>query len=107
MANIDEQSKKRLTEDLNTLVAFGFDPENKKAWDDARAALGDVGDTAGRLLSGNEREDVALSSSLTELDGFMENLRFSPKDRNARDRFEVSLGDVEYRIKRLFGLAVR
>ena len=107
MANVDEQSKKRLTEDLNKLVAFSHDPEDKKAWNEARTALGELGDTAGGLLAHNEREDVALTSSLTQLDGFMESLRFRPKGDEARTQFEVSLGDVEYRIKRLFGVAVR
>jgi hypothetical protein len=107
MANVDEKSKKQLADSLNRLIAFGRGPEDKNALDNARAALGQIGDTAGRLLSDNEREDIALSSSLTELDGFIENLRLSPTGKNARDHFEVSLGDVEYRIKRLFGVAVR
>jgi hypothetical protein len=107
MANIDEQSKKRLTESLNRLVTFGRNPEDKKAWNEARMALGELGDTAGGLLAHNEQEDVALTSSLSQLDGFMESLRFKPKGDEARTQFEVSLGDVEYRIKRLFGVAVR
>jgi hypothetical protein len=92
---------------LNRLVAFGRNPEDKMAWNEGRAALGELGDTAGRLLAANEREDVALSSSLSQLDEFMENLRFSPKKEESRGRFEVSLGDVEYRLKRLFGVSVR
>ena len=107
MPNIDEQSKKRLTEILNRLVTFSRNPEDKNAWDEARIALGELGDTAGRMLALDERENVALTSSLSQLDEFMDGLRFRPKNEEARSHFEVSLGDVEYRIKRLFGVYVR
>ncbi len=107
MANIDEASKKRLTDALNKLVAFGRNSDDKKAWTEARAALGDLGEVSGRLLAKNEREDTALASSLSQLDEYMENLRLSSRNQEAKSQFDLSLGDVEYRIKRLFGVAVR
>ncbi len=107
MANIDETSKKRLTEALSKLVAFSRNADDKKAWTEARAALGDLGEVSGRLLSQNEREDIALSSSLSQLDENMENLRLSFRSQEAKGQFDLSLGDVEYRIRRLFGVAVR
>jgi len=107
MVNVDEQSKGRLSESLTKLTTFGRNPRDGQAWDEARMALGELGSVAGRLLADKPQEDVALTSSLTELDGFAESLRGSPEDADARRRFDVSLGDVEYRIKRLFGLAIR
>jgi hypothetical protein len=107
MANINEQDKKRITESLIKLVMFGSNPRNEQAWDEARIALGELGSTTGRLLIDKPQEDVALTSSLTELDGFAESLRHSDKDDDIRRHFEVSLGDVEYRVKRLFGVGIR
>lgn len=107
MASIDETSKKRLTDALNKLVAFSGSPNDKQAWSEARAALGDLGEVSGRLLAKNEREDIAFSSSLSQLDEHLESLKFSARDREAKGEFDLSLGDVEYRIKRLFGVAVR
>ncbi len=107
MANIDEASKARLTDDMNKLVAFGRSFDDTKAWTEARTALGDLGEISGRLLAKNEREDIALASSLSQLDERLENLKFSSKNPAARSEFILSLGDVEYRVKRLFGVAVR
>ena len=100
-------NQERMADSLTKLVTFGSNPRNKPAWDEARIALGDLGDAAGSLLSSKPQEDVALTSSLTELDGYAEKLRISPGDRDARNGFELSLGDVEYRIKRLFGVSIR
>jgi hypothetical protein len=107
MDRIDEQSKKRITESLARLVALGRNPGDKKTRDEASIAVGDLGDVAGRLLSSKPQEDVAFSSSLSELGDFIENLRVSPTGEDAQRRFDVSLGDVEYRVKRLFGVTVR
>jgi hypothetical protein len=107
MANINERDKKRITESLTKLVTFGSNPRNKQAWDEARIALGELGGITGGLLVDKPQEDVALTSSLTELDGFAENLRHSPEDNDTRRHFEVSLGDVEYRVKRLFAVVIR
>jgi hypothetical protein len=105
--NVNEQDKKLIAESLTNLVKFGSNPVDKKAWDDARIALGQLGDIAGRLLADKPQEDVALSSSLSELDEFIDGLRHSPKNNDAVREFQVSLGDVEYRMKRLFGVTVR
>jgi hypothetical protein len=109
MANIEvnEQDKKLIVESVTKLVKFGSNPVDKKAWDDARIALGQLGDITGRLLADKPQEDVALSSSLSGLDEFIENLRHSPNNTDAVREFQVSLGDVEYRMKRLFGVTVR
>jgi hypothetical protein len=107
MATVDAQNERRITDSLNRLVAFGRNPRDPQAWNEARIALGELGDTAGRLLAGKPQEDASLTSSLTELDGFAENLRNSPANDDARRHFEVSLGDVEYRIKRLFAVSIR
>ena len=107
MADVSTQDKKSMTEALKKFVAFGQKPNDKQSWDAARIALGELGSVTSRLLVGKPQEDIALSSSLTELDGFAEGLYRSPKDDEARRRFEVSLGDVEYRINRLFGVNVR
>ncbi len=106
MANVDEQSKERLLESLTKLAKFGRNPRDGQAWNDARIALGELGDIAGRFLTNRPQEDVAFTSSLTELDGFAENLRDFPEGEEATRHFEVSLGDIEYRVKRLFGVAV-
>lgn len=107
MANIGDQDRARLSDGLTKLAKFGGDPRHEKAWDEARMAMAELGSVAGKLLADKPQEDVALTSSLTELDGFAESLRFSPEDDEAKRRFEISLGDVEYRLKRLFGVAVR
>ncbi len=107
MANIDEASKKRLTEALYKLIAFRRNFDDKDAWTGARTALGELGEVSGQLLAKNEREDIAFSSSLSQLDEHLESLKFSSKNAEARSEFDLSLGDIEYRIKRLFGVAVR
>ncbi len=107
MANVDEQSKRRMSDSLTKLAAFGRNPRDRQAWSEARIALGELGNDAGRLLANKPQEDVAFTSSLTELDGFAENLRDFPAGDEARRHFEVSLGDVEYRLRRLFGVAAR
>ena len=104
--NVNEQDKKLITESVTKLVKFGNNPVDKKAWDDARIALGQLGDIAGRLLAEKPQEDVALSASLSGLGEFIENLRYSPKNADSVREFQVSLGDVEYRMKRLFGVTV-
>jgi len=96
-----------MADSLTKLVTFGRNPRNRLAWDEARIALGDLGDATGGLLASKPQEDVALTSSLTELDGYADRLRKSPGDKDARNGFELSLGDVEYRIKRLFGVSIR
>ena len=107
MANVDEQSKRLMSESLTKLATFGRNPRDRQAWNEARIALGELGDAAGRLLANKPQEDVAFTSSLTELDGFAENLRDFPEGDEARRHFEVALGDIEYRLRRLFGVAVR
>ncbi len=107
MANVDRQSKNSLKNSLMKLVTFGKNPRDEDAWMNARMALGELGNIAGNLLVGRAQEDVALSSSLTELDGFAENLHQSPENKDARLHFELSLGDIEYRISRLFRVSVR
>ena len=88
MASVDEQSKKRLTESLNKLVTFGANPRDRLAWDNARIALGELGSISGGLLANRPQEDAALTSALTELDGFADVLRYSPGLDDARRRFE-------------------
>jgi hypothetical protein len=107
MDRIDEQSKKRMTESLTKLAAFGRNPADKKAREEARMAVGDLSDVAGRFLSDKPQEDVAFSSSLSELGDFMDSLRLSSSGEDAQRRFDVALGDVEYRVKRLFGVTIR
>ena len=107
MPSINEGDRQSLADSLTRLVKFGSSPREGKTWDEARGALGELGSVAGRLLADKPQEDVAFTSSLTELDGFAESLRDSPVDGDAKRRFDVSLGDVEYRIKRLFGVAIR
>ena len=106
MANINEQDKKLMTESLSKLAKFARNAKDKQASDEARIALGELGNIVGRLMANSPQEDVAFTSSLTELDGFVESLRHSPENVEARRRFEVSLGDIEYRVKRLFGVSI-
>ncbi len=107
MLPVDEESKQRLVADLGKLITFSSDLGNKQLWNEARIALGELGDTSSRLLAGNTREDLALSASLSELDESVEALRNSYGREDANRQFELSLGDVEYRVKRLFGVSVR
>ncbi len=103
---MNQRSKKLITQSLKQLVSYGANPKTAAAWDEARMALGQLGDTVGQLLANKPQEDVAFSSALSSLDGYAETLRRSPS-AEARNNFELSLGDVEYRVKRLFGVSVR
>jgi hypothetical protein len=107
MENINESDKKLITDSLSKLIKFGTNPLDNQSRDQARIALGQIGDISGRLLARKPQEDVALSSSLTELDGFIEKLSNSPRKADAIQEFQISLGDIEYRMKRLFGVTVR
>ena len=107
MASTEVQDKRLMTESLTKLEKFAMNPRGKQACDEARVALGELGNAVGRLLANRPQEDIAFTSSLTELDGFVESLRYSPEGVEAKRRFDVSPGDTEYRVKRLFGVAVR
>ncbi len=105
--NIDEQSKQLLTENISKLFLFGRYPRYKQAWNEASIALGILGEITGRLLSGKTKKDIAFTSSLNELNGFAENLHDSPENNVFKRHFELSLGDIEYRMIRLFDIPLR
>lgn len=106
MILVDEKSKKSLVESLTKLQSFGQSPRNRKACDDARSAIGEIGFVSGQLLGNDQREDTAMAGRLTELDGYAEALYGAPADKNAKQNFTLTLGDIEYRIKRLFNITV-
>ena len=107
MADVDEKSKRNIRASLKKLAAFGDDPGNEQAWNEAASAAGALGDAAGKLLSGQPMEDTAFTTRLTVLVDHAESLRKKPSDRKAREDFNIALGDVRYRVKRLFGVEVR
>lgn len=107
MVDIDERSKRSIRACLRALVAFSQASRDEQSWNDARTALGTLGDTAGKLLSRQPREDAAFSSSLTAVYEAAEGMRKTPPPEKARENLDIVLGDVKYRVKRLFGIEVR
>jgi len=105
MEVIDAKNSKLFKQGLKRLVAFRDNPKDAAAWEEARIALGQIGDAAGRLLANRPQEDAAFGWSMSELDGCAEGLRRAATE-DAKSRFDVSLGDVKYRLQRLFGVAV-
>ena len=106
MEYIEERDKKRLTDSLASLRAFSRNTNGTQAWDEFQVAFGELGNVVSRLLAKKPQEDVSFSTGLMELDQYADRLRFSPDDDEVRRDFEVSLGNIEYRLKRLFGVGV-
>ena len=107
MADVDEKTKRNIRASLRKLAAFGEDPGTEQSWSEAATAAGALGDTVGKLLNKEPREDTAFATSLTVLLDQAESLRRKPSDQTARDDFNIALGDIKYRVKRLFGVEVR
>jgi hypothetical protein len=103
MEIIDAKNSKLFKQSLKRLMAFRDNPRDPAAWEEARIALGQIGDAAGRLLANRPQEDAAFGWSVSELDGCAEALRRAVTE-DTRSRFDVSLGDVKYRLQRLFGV---
>jgi hypothetical protein len=93
-----------LKQNIKHLAAFGEDPRDNNKWSNARSAIGDFGNISVKYLAGNDVEDIAFSSGVTRLYEAAEDLHKAPKGMEAKQNFDIALGDIRYRIKRLFGV---
>jgi hypothetical protein len=104
--NIDKQSKNSITDNITKLVRFGLNPRDKSTWKEAVTALVELKDTTNQRLIDQDEKEISFSSIFNELCYSIESLYFSPESEVALRDFETSLGGVEYRIKRLFGIDI-
>jgi hypothetical protein len=102
--HLDESVKQSLKQNIRSLIAFGTDPRENNTWSNASSAIGEFGNISVKYLAGKDVEDIAFSSSMTRLYEAAEDLHRSPRDANAKQNFDIALGDIQYRIKRLFGV---
>jgi hypothetical protein len=107
MVNVDEQTKGYMYANLIKLEKFRRKPEDREAYNEARAALGELGNRVSSLLGRIvEPEAIAVTAKLADLDVVMESLKDAPQDEKLIEEFEISLHDVEYKLNRLFGVKI-
>ncbi len=103
---LSENAKQSLMQNFQDLRAFGSDPQDKNKWSRASSAIGELGNISVKYLAGHDIEDIPFSSSMTRLSEAVEDLHRSPDKEAARQDYELALGDIRYRIRRIFGVVV-
>jgi hypothetical protein len=103
---LSESTIQSLQQNIRYLTAFGSKPKDENSWSNASSAIGEFGNISVKYLAGKDIEDTAFSSSITRLYEAAEDLHRSPKNAETKQNFEIALGDIRYRIKRLFGVVL-
>jgi len=103
---LSESTKQSLMQNFKDLAAFGSNPRDDKAWSQASSAIGELGNISVQYLAGNDVEDISFSSGMTRLSEAAEELHRAPKNAENRQDYELALGDICYRLRRIFGVVV-